>query len=155
MNLELPSPPSSFLSGHVGPLPAVSFAPTPLERITGVSGASCPLHRPMLDTVHGAATYYDPTGNLTASGLPYGSGIAIAWNLRPAYPYRTAVRLTNVLTNKTIDTIVADTGNFGVGTEYPVVDIGGKTYERVCDLPINIKNALGVVDSTIVRLERV
>ncbi len=162
--LNLPLPPAEFIDMHERGLPDFSLSSTSIESITGKSGATCPLNNPIVDSLLGASTYYDPiyyypngvkTLHPTASGLPYGSGVAIAPHLMSAYPLRSSIRVTNKLNGVSIQTIVADTGNFGMDTANPIVNIYDKNYTRLIDCPINIKQQLGFGGSTVVEIEKV
>lgn len=100
----------------------------------------------------GTATVYNATGDLTASGKPYGSGVAAPLALSTdAGPLRlgTTVKVTNLANNRSIITEVTDRGNFGPGGKY----LTGTYGIRVVDLPDNIANELGVTGDAPVAVE--
>lgn len=110
---------------------------------------------PLIGKLEGGATVYNATGNKTASGLDYGAGVAIAPALRAKFPYRSRVKITNLSNGRTIETVIADTGNFGVGAKYQTIDLPNfGTVNRLIDLPTNLANELGVTGATAVSLEQ-
>lgn len=153
-NLNLPEPPQSWKNMHNIYSPTTSFDPVSAmdklnQELNASGGKHCP-RAPMVDgkSINGAATIYKPTGSLTASGLPYGSGVAMAPYYLGAFPYGSDIRVKNLTTGKTVVTKVADTGNFGPGKKYP--NYG--SYTRVIDLPYNLARQLGVTGTSIVEI---
>jgi hypothetical protein len=150
--------PTPYVVGQFEPV--FPSAVEPIERPTGV--AFCPVPRLKFNihgtgrsryamSMKGSATIYDATGQLTASGEPYGNGVAIAPAFLNKFPYGTQVKITDVTTGKSVVTRVVDTGNFGPGHKYPTAQYG----VRVIDLPRNLAMQLGVSGTSEVVVEEV
>lgn len=146
--LILPPPPNNWFNVR-GKKPTIQN----LLNSTG-TGEHC-MSEPLVGALHGVATIYKATGNLTASGLEYGEGIAIAPAYKAQFPYLTKIKISDLTSGRTIYTVVADTGNFGPGRKYPTETFPAGTYNRVIDLPTNLAAQLGVNQSSLVVVEKI